>query len=164
MKIAIIAAIAQNRVIGSLGAIPWHLPADLRRFKALTTGHAIVMGRKTFASLGRPLPHRRNIVISSHLLNGVESYRTPDAALLDLAGEERVFIIGGGQLYASLLPQADELLLTIVDENPPGDTFFPPYEHLLGTKFRLVHSEDHPGFHFRDYVASAAVNQAVDQP
>ena len=153
MKIAIIAAIARNRVIGYQGSIPWHVSDDLRRFKKLTTGHAVVMGRRTFESLHHPLPQRRNIVISARHIPGVEVFSSLNAALDALGGEDRVFIIGGGKLYEESLPQAHELYLTFVDQEPVGDTFFPPFEHLLDSRFRLVYAEDHPGFHFRNYLA-----------
>jgi dihydrofolate reductase len=156
VKIALIAAIAQNRVIGNRGSMPWHIPADLKRFKALTLGHPIVMGRKTFESIGRPLPGRRNIVISSQGVAGVECYTSFDAALQILKDEVRIFVIGGGKLYASALPRADELYLTFVHSTPDGDTLFPPLEHLLESRFRLVHSEDLEGFSFRDYVTASA--------
>jgi dihydrofolate reductase len=151
VKLAIIVAIARNRVIGKDGKLPWHISEDLKRFKRLTTGHAVLMGRKTFESIGRPLPNRRNVVISSTPQPGVETFRTVAEALEALKDQEKVFVIGGGQLYASLLDSADELYLTLVDQNIEGDTFFPPYEQLLGTRFREVAREEHEGYRFVDY-------------
>ena len=151
MKIALIAALTRKRVIGKDGKLPWHISEDLKRFRALTTGHAVIMGRTTFESLGRPLPNRRNVVITSHTLRGVETYRSLPDALKALAGEERVFIIGGGQLFARAIDLADELFLTIVMKDFPGDTFFPPYEHLLGKQFRHIGHTDGDGFTFDDY-------------
>ena len=151
MKLAIIVAVARNRVIGKGGKLPWHISEDLRRFKRLTTGHAVLMGRKTFESIGRPLPNRRNVVISSTPQAGAETYRSISEALEALQNQEKVFVIGGGQLYARLLDSADELYLTLVDRDVEGDTFFPLYEHLLGTKFREVGREEHEGYAFVDY-------------
>ena len=151
MKLAIIAAVAENRAIGKGGALPWHIPEDLRRFKRLTMGHALLMGRKTFDSIGRPLPGRRNVVLSSRPVHGVESYQSVEAALGALADQERVFAIGGGQLYAQLLERADEVYLTIVHTTPEADVFFPPYEELLHDQFALIRREKHDGFTFLDY-------------
>lgn len=152
MKLALIVALARNRVIGTQGKLPWHIPEDLKRFKRLTMGHAVLMGRRTYESIGRPLPHRRFVVLSATPVPGVETFASLDAALAILADQERVFVIGGGTLYSALLPKADELYLTLVDRVVDGDTFFPPYEELLASHFRLVHHEDHEGFTFMDYV------------
>jgi dihydrofolate reductase len=151
MQIAIIAAIARNRVIGRAGHLPWHIPEDLARFKRLTTGHAVLMGRNTFGAIGRPLPGRRNVVVASTPVDGVESYPSPDAALTALSGEPVVFVIGGAALFERFLSRADRLYLTLVEEEPEGDTFFPPYEQLLGREFRLTFREAHPGFCFENY-------------
>jgi dihydrofolate reductase len=152
VKLAIIAAIARNRVIGSGGHLPWHIPEDLRRFKRLTSGHTVLMGHRTYESIGRPLPDRHTVVITSRLIPGVETYASISAALTALAGRDRVFVIGGGKIYAQLLDQAEELYLTIVDTRPDGDVFFPPYEHLLSARFTLARREDHDGFTFLDYI------------
>jgi len=152
VKLAIIVAIGKNRVIGTKGNLPWHISEDLKRFKRLTTGHAVLMGRKTYESIGRPLPHRRFIVLSSTPIQGVETFSSIETAFAALADQDRVFVIGGGTVYAALLPKADELYLTIVDQKVDGDTFFPPYEDLLTAEFRLVHREYHQGFTFLDYV------------
>lgn len=151
MKIAIIAAIAKNRVIGKDGKIPWHISDDLKRFRKLTTDHTILMGRKTFESLGRQLPNRRNVVISSRTIPDVESYRSIFEALEALANEDKIFVIGGGQIYAELLNRADELFLTILDKEVDGDTFFPPYEELVATRFKLTNKEEQDGYTFMDY-------------
>ena len=151
MRLAIIAAVARNRAIGKGGKLPWHIPEDLRRFKRLTMGHALLMGRKTFESIGRPLSGRRNVVLSAHPVAGVESYQSLDEALAALAGQERVFAIGGGQLYAQLLERADEVYLTLVHADPEADTFFPPYEKMLRDQFTLVNREHHDSFTFLDY-------------
>lgn len=151
MKLAIIVAVARNRVIGKEGKLPWHISEDLKRFKRLTTGHTVLMGRKTYESIGRPLPNRRNVVISSVPQAGVETYRSVPEALEALKDQEKVFVIGGGQLYGCLLDVADELYLTLVDSDVKGDTFFPPYEHLLGVRFREVAREEREGYAFVDY-------------
>jgi len=149
--VAIIAALAPNRGIGKDGKLPWHIPADLRRFKKLTMGHTILMGRKTWQSLGTSLPGRRTVVISRTPVPGVETYGSIEKALASLQGEERIFVIGGGEIYAQLIDRADELYLTMVDREVDADTFFPPYEHLLGSRFHCAGIESHDGFRFEDY-------------
>lgn len=151
MKLAIIAAIARNRAIGKDNTLPWHISGDLQRFKRLTMGHAVLMGRKTHTSINKPLSGRRNVVVSRSPLKGVETYTSLDAALGALAGQERVFVIGGGEVYAQVLERADELFLTIVDREVDADTFFPPFEHLLGRVFQLVSRELHDGYSFEEY-------------
>ncbi len=153
MKIIFIAALNNKRVIGSKGKIPWHISEDLKRFKRLTKGHTIVMGRKSFESLGQPLPDRRNVVITSHPIPHVESYTSPEAALEALKSEEVVFVIGGGTIFKQLLDRADELRLTLVDNDVEGDAYFPPYTHLIGKRFKLLNEEVHDGFRYQDYVA-----------
>lgn len=163
MKLAIIAAVGKNRVIGKDGKLPWHISEDLKRFKRLTTGHVVLMGRKTFESMGKPLSNRRNVVITSKHIPGVETYASVDEALKALAHQEKVFVIGGGQIYAQLIERADELYLTLVEEEFAGDTFFPPYEHLLGSRFTLVNEERHKGYRFVDY-KSAMITPAQPKP
>ncbi len=155
MKIAIIAAIGKNRVIGRDGKVPWHIPEDLKRFKRLTTGHAVVMGRKTWESLGKALPGRRNIVISRHEIPGAEHYASVGEALTALHDQEKVFVIGGARVYAEFLGRADELYLTFVEQEADGDTYFPPFADLLAREFKPVHHEQHEGFEFVDYVRTA---------
>jgi len=110
------------------------------------------MGRKTFESLGKPLSNRRNVVITSKPLAGVETYSSLDDALLALADQEKVFVIGGGTVYAQLLGRADELLLTFVDQEIEGETKFPEYERILENEFRETFREEHAGFSFIDYM------------
>lgn len=128
-RIALIAAMDRHRVIGRNNELPWRLPNDLQRFKALTTGYTILMGRKTWESIGRPLPRRRNLVLSRQQLTlpeGVQQVRTPEEALAATAGEPLLFVIGGGEVYQQFLPLADELFLTEVHTDVPGgDAFFP---------------------------------------
>jgi dihydrofolate reductase len=151
VKLALIVAIAHNRAIGMEGRLPWHISEDLKRFKKLTTGHAVIMGRRTYESIGRPLPNRRNVVVTSRSLPAVETYPTLSQALDALSGEERVFVIGGGRLYTEALPKADELYLTLVGREVEADTFFPPYERLLEDSFIMTSRADHEGFSFVDY-------------
>ena len=151
MRLAIIAAVARNRAIGKGGGLPWHISEDLKRFKRLTMGHTILMGRKTYESIGRPLGGRRNVVLSSQPVPGVETYSSLEAALSALADQERVFVIGGGELYAQLLGRADEIYLTLVHTEVEADTYFPPYDTLIQKTFTLVHREDHDGYTFLDY-------------
>lgn len=131
MRIAMIAAMANNRVIGKDNKMPWHLPEDLRHFKAMTLGKPVVMGRKTFESIGRPLPGRHNIVISRQAdlqIEGVTCVTSFEAAKRAAGDCEELVVIGGGQLYKQLLPQADRLYLTQINLDVDGDTFFPVWE------------------------------------
>lgn len=144
-RISVIAALARNRVIGFENRLPWRLPEDLAHFKALTLNHPILMGRKTFESLGRPLPGRTNIVITRN-----PDYR-PEGCLvvasipaaIDLCGDaDEVFFIGGADLYAQAIPLADRLYLTEVDIEAEGDAWFPDYDTRA---FREVSRESHTG-------------------
>jgi dihydrofolate reductase len=124
-----IAAMALNRAIGHEGRIPWHLSADLKFFKRTTLGHAILMGRKTFDSLGKPLPGRENLVLSRKPLDlpGVRHLTSLDDIAEPTDGR-KLFVIGGAEIYRELLPRCEELLLTLVKLTPPADTFFPAFE------------------------------------
>jgi dihydrofolate reductase len=126
-----IVAMTSDRVIGRGGKLPWHLPEDLAFFKRTTSGHPIVMGRKTYESIGRPLPKRRNIVITrdgSWTADGVEVIHQPED-LYQLSGiDGQVFIIGGSEIYAAFLPLLDDLLVSHVFENHEGDTWLPEFE------------------------------------
>ena len=128
--ISIIVAMSENRVIGRAGDLPWHISADLKRFKRLTVGHTIVMGRKTYDSIGRPLPQRRSIVISHRLKKGpeIEVIASLDDALRATAGEDEVFIMGGSSIYQLALPVADRLYLTQIHAEVEGDVLFPSYD------------------------------------
>src|SRR5580704_2358330 len=124
-----IAAMAQNRVIGQGSKIPWHLPEDFKWFKKMTTGHVIVMGRKTFESIGKPLPNRETIVLSRGAFQYPGVKTISDLSQIDLAAETReVFICGGAQIYAQALPLCSDLYLTLVKRVVDGDAFFPPFE------------------------------------
>ncbi len=122
---------AENGVIGKNNALPWHLPNDLKRFKALTSGHSIVMGRRTFDSIGRVLPDRRTIVITRNAdfqAAGAEVAHSLDRALELTAGEDEVFVVGGAELYRAALPRADRIYLTLVHGAIEGDVRFPAWE------------------------------------
>ena len=127
MSISLIVAAAENNAIGKDNALLWHLSADLKRFKALTTGHPVIMGRKTFESIGKPLPNRRNIVISRSVpaIEGCEVVASVDEALALVKSGEEAFIIGGGSIYKALWDKADRLYLTSVKTALEGDTFIP---------------------------------------
>lgn len=121
----------RDRVIGRDNAMPWYLPADLKRFKSLTMGKPIIMGRKTFESLGRVLPGRRHIVISrkqDYAPAGTEVVASLDAALAAVAGEKEVFVIGGAEIYREVLPRADRLYITLIDTDMEGDVHFPSFD------------------------------------
>lgn len=146
--IVLIAALAKNGVIGKDGALPWHLPDDLKRFKALTLGKPIVMGKKTYASIGRPLPKRRNVVLSrtSGPIDGVEVVRSVDDALALLADEPELCVIGGGEVYRAFLPLATKLELTHLDADVEGDARFPeidPATWKLGAEERHEADDRH---------------------
>lgn len=130
-ELVLVAAVARNRVIGANGGLPWSLPEDMKHFRAVTNGHAIVMGRKTHESIGRALPNRRNIVVTrdAHVrYPGCETAPDLDAAIaLARTTDAAPRIIGGGLLYAAALPLATELWLTEIDRDVEGDTHFPPF-------------------------------------
>lgn len=151
VRISIIVAVAENGAIGLRGGLLYRLPADLRRFKQLTTGHTVLMGRKTYESLPKgALPNRRNIVLSRQGevadFPGCDLFRSLDEALADCAsaGETEAFIIGGAQLYQAALPLAQRLCLTQIHDTPPeADTFFPPIEQDKWQEtFRERHEPD----------------------
>jgi dihydrofolate reductase len=130
-RVYLVAAVAANGVIGANGRLPWHLPEDLRHFKALTLGHPVIMGRRTWESLGRALPGRENIVVTrapGYEAPGASVAASLDAALALCAGEPTAFVIGGGELYAEALAVADGLVLTEIRRDYPGDARFPDYD------------------------------------
>lgn len=138
--ISIIVAVAENGVIGDRNQLLWHIREDLQHFKALTTGHPVVMGRKTYESLGRPLPGRRNVVITRQdvSIEGCEVVHSLGEALALFRSDEEVFIIGGAQVYAEALPRAGRFYLTRVEHPYEGDTCFPDWNPAA---WRLVASE-----------------------
>lgn len=160
MRISIIAAVARNRAIGKDNKLLYWLPDDLRRFKALTTGHTIIMGRRTFESLPKgALPNRRNIVLSRtvHDFPGCDVYTSLDEALKHCSEEEDIYIIGGANVYAQAIDRADRLCLTEIADTPDGaDAFFPEYGGWLET-WREEHAIDEKHayrFAFVDYAKS----------
>lgn len=160
--ISIIVAMSPNHAIGYKGRLPWHLPEDLARFKSLTMGHAIIMGRKTFESLPHgALPGRRNVVVSRNFRNngshtgadsqtesfqGCDTYGSLREAMESCKSEDETFVIGGASVYRQVLPLADRLYVTLVDDNPPqADTFFP---HWNKDEWTETKKEKHTGFSF----------------
>jgi dihydrofolate reductase len=150
-KVCIVVAIGRNRELGKDGKLLWHIPDDLKRFRALTTGHPVIMGRKTFESivgyLGKPLPGRTNIVVTREKNYDISKY--PEVVVCHSLEEalekakaldaEEVHIGGGAQLYEQALPLVDKLYLTVIDDAKEADTFFPPYEN----DFKAVKEEKH---------------------
>ena len=156
METIIIAAVAKNGVIGKDNALPWHLPEDLEHFKQATEGHAIIMGRKTYESIGKPLPNRINIVLSRHLTSPndkrfmVTSTLVRALNLCRRKGLDKAFLIGGSGVYQEALDEGmtDTMLLTELHDNYDGDTFFPGYDR---TCWREMEREQHPAFDFVTY-------------
>jgi dihydrofolate reductase len=144
MRLSAIVAMASNRVIGVNNQLPWRLPADLARFKRLTMGHTLVMGRKTYESIGRPLPGRTTIVMTrqrDYAPQGVKVAHAVDEALALAQGDDEVFIIGGAELFAQTMDRLDRLYLTLIEREFPGDTSFPEVD--LST-WKLIEQEHHP--------------------
>jgi dihydrofolate reductase len=165
-EVIIIAALsATDRVIGKDGKLPWSIPADSQRFQSLTEGYAVIMGRKTWESdVGRcPLPQRYNIVVSSQpqlgeidadCLSqslGVELVASVPLAIAQAQQFSKIFIVGGAGIYAAALAIADTWELTLVEGDYAGDTFFPEYQSLVDSKFKLVNVEKHPHFRYETY-------------
>jgi dihydrofolate reductase len=143
VSLELVVAVAANGVIGRGGQLPWRLPDDLKHFKAVTMGRPVIMGRRTFESIGRALPGRRNIVVSETLkgppAEGVEVVRSVDEAERAV-GEGRAFVIGGGVLYAAAMARADVMHVTEIDEAVEGDAFFPAWDR---SRWRLVDEVRH---------------------
>jgi dihydrofolate reductase len=154
VTVTILAAVARNGVIGVDGGLPWHLPDDLRRFKEATLGHVLVMGRRTYESIGRPLPGRTTVVVTrsvdwrpkeEHVL---VAHRVPEALALAAEVDDEVFVVGGAQIYEEALPVADRLELTLVDQEPAGDTLFPAVDW---SEWREVRREPGEGVAYVSY-------------
>lgn len=147
MRVNLVVAVARNGVIGREGGLPWDLPADLKHFRAITLGHPIIMGRVTHASIGRPLPGRRNIVVTTHpqaIHQACEVAESLEEALSMAGAAEEVMIIGGRALYAAALPLASRLFLTEVDADVSGDVRFPEYPRSEWLEIsRETHLPDH---------------------
>jgi dihydrofolate reductase len=151
MTVILIAAVGANGVIGRDNDLPWRIREDLLHFKALTLGHTLVMGRKTYDSIGRPLPGRRTVVVTRQLdwsVDGVEVAHDLDDAL-KLASGNDLYVAGGGEIYRQALPYADRLELTEVDRSPDGDVTFPAFDR---TDWRETARTQHDGFAFATYV------------
>lgn len=144
MRLSAIVAMAANRVIGANNQLPWRLPADLARFKRLTLGHTLLLGRKTYESIGRPLPGRTFVVVTrqrDYAPPGVKVAHTVDEALALAQGDDEVFVAGGAEIYAQTMDRLNRLYLTRIERDFPGDTYFPEVD-LSGWK--LLEQEHHP--------------------
>ena len=157
-RVALIAAVARNGIIGAGNRLPWHLPEDLSRFRTLTSGHTVIMGRKTWESIGKPLPNRQNIVVSRQLglrLDGVSVAHSLDEALAMAVQPDPVFVIGGEALYRSALPLAVLLYLTEIERDFHGDARFPPFERAewreIAREAREPASGEGFAYHFATY-------------
>jgi len=150
VTLALIVAMTKERVIGRAGGLPWRLPEDLKRFKALTVGHTLIMGRVTYESIGRPLPGRKTVVVSRQAVTfpGVDVVPTLDEALRRAEGDALPFIAGGAQLYALALPRVQRAYVTWVDEVVEGDTHFPEEDW---SRWREVQRTPAAGCTFVDY-------------
>lgn len=159
MILSLLVALTKSRgVIGRDNTLPWSLPNDLKRFKRLTMGHPMIMGRKTYESIGKPLPGRRNLVISRNAAfkvpTGAEVFTSLEAACRSCKPDDEVFVIGGAQIISEALPQADRLYLTWIDHDFPGDVFFPNFKTFLND-FKVVTEQDEVEpfpYSFVDYV------------
>jgi dihydrofolate reductase len=154
--VSLIVAVAENGVIGRAGKLPWHLPDDLKRFKALTMGHTIVMGRKTFESIGKPLPGRRNVVLTrdrSFLRDGLVVVHNLADGLRGLDGEDQIFVVGGAEVYRQAIPEADRIYQTLVHSEIDGDTSFTEFDSsdwdLLEEELHDIDAGHADGFSFR---------------
>jgi dihydrofolate reductase len=152
--LALIAAVARNGVIGVGNALPWRLPEDLKRFRALTTGHAVIMGRNTWESIGRPLPGRQNLVVTRSQAwhaDGAQTAPSLVAALELVTMPAPAFCIGGGKLYAAAMPHASVLHITAIDRDFAGDSHFPPIDLALWRETARTAGHDEAGFAY-DFV------------
>lgn len=152
MTIVLIAAHAPDLVIGRAGKLPWHYPQDLKHFKARTSGHTVLMGRGVFEEIGcKPLPKRRNVVITSRQYEGVSCFPSIEEALMALKDEQVLYVIGGGQIYRSMMNMANRLEITEIPESYNGDVFFPEYRDEIGTTWQEVSRISDGGLSFVDY-------------
>jgi dihydrofolate reductase len=142
MIVTAVVAISENHAIGKDNKLLWYLPADLKHFKQITTGHTIIMGRKTYESVGKPLPNRRNIIITRQaiIIDGCEVVNSIDAALALCKDEPEVFIVGGAEIYRQAIKQTDRIYLTIVHKEFEADSFFP---EINKQEWKEVFREDH---------------------
>jgi dihydrofolate reductase len=142
MTITIVVAISENHAIGKDNKLLWYLPKDLKHFKEITTGHTVIMGRKTYDSVGKPLPNRRNIIITRQAITieGCEVVNSIEAAIELCKDEQEVFIVGGAEIYKQAMHLTDRIYLTIVHKNFEGDSFFP---EISSQEWKEVFREDH---------------------
>jgi dihydrofolate reductase len=142
MTVTIVVAISENHVIGKDNKLLWYLPRDLKHFKEITTGHTVIMGRKTYDSVGKPLPNRRNIIITRQEITiaGCEVVNSIEAAIALCNAEEEVFIIGGAEIYRQAMHLTDRIYLTIIHQEFDGDSFFPEIDKQI---WKEVQREDH---------------------
>ena len=142
MIVTIVVAISENYAIGKNNQLLWHMPADLRHFKNITTGHTVIMGRKTYDSVGKPLPNRRNIIITRQdiEIEGCEVVKSVEDALALCANDEEVFIVGGAEIYKLAMNKTDRIYLTIIHHSFDADTLFPEIDYL---EWRETAREDH---------------------
>lgn len=155
MKLSIIAALSENYVIGKDNQLPWHLPADLKRFKKITWGKPILMGRKTYESIGRPLPGRRNIIVTRNpdfQAEGCEIVHSLDQGLSLVRDSAEVMVIGGAELFAQALPRASCMYLTVIHQHIEGDCFFPRWDAKQWREVEradfVADSKSHQGYSF----------------
>jgi dihydrofolate reductase len=163
MRLSFIVAMARNGVIGRAGKLPWRLSADLKRFKALTMGHHLIMGRKTFDSLGRVLPGRTSIVVSrqaDYHAPGVLRAPSVESAFHAAAGDDEAFIIGGGEIFQQALPFANRMYATWVEADIEGDTFFPEIDW---SQWREISSERHFADERNEYDTTFCVYDRVTE-
>lgn len=153
MIISLIAAHDPNLIIGKDGTLPWHLPEDMQHFKTRTKGHTVVMGRGVFEELKcKPLPGRRNIVLSrSQKYENVKVCRNKDEVFEAVQGENKIYIIGGSEIYSLFMPDCNRLEITSIHKTYQGDTFFPEYRDKIGTLWQEVSREECELFTFIDY-------------
>jgi dihydrofolate reductase len=152
--VSIIVAVARNGVIGIGNALPWHLPEDLKHFKSVTMGHHIVMGRKTYESIGRPLPGRTTVIVSrdpAHKVEGCLSAPSPEAAIALCEGDDEIFFVGGANLYAQALGLAQRLYLTEIQADFEGDAYFPGLDRTVWREVSRQHRVGASGLAF-DFV------------
>jgi dihydrofolate reductase len=157
-RISIIVAMAHNRTIGVNNTLPWRCPEDLRHFKALTMGHHMIMGRKTFDSIGKPLPGRTTVIVTRNRdlkIDGCIVAHSLREAIATCAGDEEIFIVGGAELYAQALPLADQLYVTEIQQEVQGDAYFPTFDKKVWREVsREIRSQEAPqplSYHFVTY-------------
>jgi dihydrofolate reductase len=160
-NINVIVAMARNRVIGINNTLPWRLPADLQHFKALTMGHHIIMGRKTYESIGKPLPGRTTVIVTrnaDYRVAGCITATSIDAAIAACGEDPEIFFVGGAELYAQVLPRADRLYLTEIQADYAGDAHFPALERGAWREIerQANNSPDGLGYHFVTYLRQTA--------